>query len=72
MNGALTERELSIVRLVAEGKTINEVGKDLSISPHTVRNHLLRIRLKLRARNRAQTAYNAAGKRILQRSRNAR
>ncbi len=72
VNEALSERELSIVRLVAEGKTINEVGKDLSISPHTVRKHLLRIRLKLRARNGAQTAYNPAEKRILQRSRNAR
>ncbi len=68
MSEALSERELSVVRLVAQGKTNKEVGKNLCISPNTVRAHLVRIGLKLRARKRAEIAYVAAKKRMLQRS----
>ncbi len=65
MNKTLTERELSVVRLVAEGKTNAEIGKELSISTCTVKCHLVRIGLKLHAHNRAEVAYMAAKRRLL-------
>ena len=42
----LAARELEILRLVADGLTDNEIGKQLYISPRTVQNHLTRIREK--------------------------
>jgi len=65
VNEALTERELSVVRLVAEGQTNQEIGEDLGIATSTVKAHLVRIGLKLRAHNRAEVVYWAAKKRVL-------
>ncbi|MFO0661816.1 MAG: helix-turn-helix transcriptional regulator [Polyangiaceae bacterium] len=31
--------ELDVLRMVAEGKTATEIGKELGISPRTVENH---------------------------------
>ncbi len=48
----LTERELSILRLVAGGYSNKEIGKALNISDGTVKNHLTDILAKLDARDR--------------------
>ena len=37
---ALTESELTVVRLVADGLTNREVAERLYVSPHTVSGHL--------------------------------
>ncbi|WP_051687282.1 response regulator transcription factor [Microbulbifer sp. HZ11] len=34
-----TQREMEIVRLLADGKTSADIGRLLNISPHTVKNH---------------------------------
>jgi DNA-binding NarL/FixJ family response regulator len=52
----LAARELEILRLVADGLTDNEIGKQLYISPRTVQNHLTRIREKTGLRRRAELA----------------
>jgi DNA-binding NarL/FixJ family response regulator len=52
----LAVRELEILRLVADGLTDNEIGKQLYISPRTVQNHLTRIREKTGLRRRAELA----------------
>jgi DNA-binding NarL/FixJ family response regulator len=65
MNGTLSERELSVVRLVAQGRTNQEIGEGLGIATSTVKAHLVRIGLKLRVHNRAELAYWAAKKRVL-------
>ncbi len=52
----LAGRELEILRLVADGLTDNEIGKQLYISPRTVQNHLTRIREKTGLRRRAELA----------------
>ncbi len=59
--GALTEREQEIVQLVARGLTNKEIGKELFMSPSTVKFHISDIMQKLEVRRRAQIAFKAAG-----------
>jgi PAS domain S-box-containing protein len=37
---ALTSRQLEVLRLLSEGKSVKEIGKELYISEATVRNHV--------------------------------
>lgn len=56
--GALTVRELDVLRQVAAGKTNREIADALMISPHTVGRHLQNIFMKLGLSSRAAaTAY---------------
>jgi DNA-binding NarL/FixJ family response regulator len=50
----LQGRELDVLRLVVQGKTDNEIGLALYISPRTVQNHLARIREKTGLRRRSE------------------
>ena len=50
----LGQRELDVLRLVVQGKTDNEIGAELYISPRTVQNHLTRIREKTGLRRRSE------------------
>ncbi|MEU6357147.1 response regulator transcription factor [Streptomyces sp. NPDC047072] len=52
----LTERELDVVRLVALGRTNNEIAAELYVSLSTVKTHLSSVQLKLAARNRVEIA----------------
>ncbi|WP_308250236.1 response regulator transcription factor [Sphaerisporangium fuscum] len=52
----LTERELDVVRLVARGRTNQEVAAELFVSLSTVKTHLGSIQMKLGARNRVEIA----------------
>ena len=49
----LTERELQVLTLVAEGRTDGEIALRLCISPRTVGWHVKEIRYRLGARSRA-------------------
>jgi len=51
----LTERERDVVRWSAEGKTVEDTGAILGISPHTVGEHLKNVRRKLGTLNGAHT-----------------
>lgn len=55
----LTERELEILRLIAEGENNDRIAQRLEISPHTVKNHVSSILDKLEASNRIQAAVTA-------------
>lgn len=58
----LSEREIEVLQLVAEGLPPAEVAKKLVISPKTVSSHVQRILAKLNAHTRAQAvaiAYEA-------------
>ncbi len=46
MRPLLAARELEVVRLVADGLTDKEIGKELFLSSRTVQNHLARVRQK--------------------------
>jgi two-component system NarL family response regulator len=50
----LSPRETAILRLVADGHTDNEIGRELFISPRTVQNHLTSIREKTGLRRRSE------------------
>ncbi len=50
----LTERESDVARLVVEGRTYKEIGRQLFISAKTVEHHVARIRQRLGAGSRAE------------------
>lgn len=52
----LTEREIEICRLIAEGKNNQEIAKELFLSQGTVKNHITRVLIKLDLRDRTQLA----------------
>ena len=52
----LTPRECDVLKLVARGLTNRNIGEELQISEHTVRNHLCSIYDKLNLKNRLQVA----------------
>ena len=55
----LTEREESVVHLVAEGLTNRDISRHLNLSEHTVRNYLFRIFNKVGTSNRLELALYA-------------
>ncbi|MGE5678050.1 MAG: response regulator [Pseudomonadota bacterium] len=52
----LTEREVEICRLVAEGKNNSEIAGQLYLSEGTVKNHITKVLIKLDLRDRTQLA----------------
>ncbi|WP_405720219.1 response regulator transcription factor [Streptomyces sp. NBC_01537] len=51
-----TDRERDVVRLVAQGRTNQEIAAELHVSLSTVKTHLGSVQLKLHARNRVEIA----------------
>lgn len=51
---ALTERELEVMTLVAQGLSNAEIAEKLVISPTTAKTHVSRVMMKMMARDRAQ------------------
>jgi len=52
--GALTRRELSVLRLVAHGLGNKEIASELGISTHTVKYHLASLLAKLGVHSRTE------------------
>lgn len=63
--GLLTAREESVVRLLAEGCTNEEISDRLFISPATVKTHLSNVYAKLGARNRYDAVVKSTQRGIL-------
>jgi DNA-binding NarL/FixJ family response regulator len=61
----LSDRELQVLRLVAEGKGNQEIGEALYIGQSTVRNHISSILMKLQVDNRVQAAVRAVRDRMV-------
>ena len=51
---SLTDSELTVVQLIAEGATNRSVAQQLHLSPHTVKTHLRNAFAKLDITSRAQ------------------
>ena len=56
---SLSEQELRILKLFAEGHSSTTIGRKLRISPQTLRNHLHHINRKLRTHNRLEAVTHA-------------
>ena len=65
----LSDRELEVLRLIANGKDNAEIAKELFISPKTVKNHISNILMKLQIDNRIQAAVYAVRSGIVERGR---
>ena len=52
----LTERELDVLRLLAEGMSNREIGNKLSLTEGTVKNYVTNVLQKIGARDRTQAA----------------
>lgn len=59
LSEALTERELEVIRLAAQGFSNDEIGRQLSLALGTVKWHLHNIYEKFRVRNRTQAIRRA-------------
>jgi DNA-binding NarL/FixJ family response regulator len=57
--GGLSDRELGVVRLVAQGQSNAEIAATLFLSEATVKSHIARILAKLSLRDRVQVAVYA-------------
>jgi two-component system, NarL family, response regulator LiaR len=55
----LTEREIDILKLIAQGRTNDQIAEELVISERTVRTHVSNILSKLQMANRTQAALYA-------------
>jgi len=55
----LTPRERDVLRLLADGNTNEEIGKELFISPETVRTHVRKAMAKLDADTRTEAVATA-------------
>jgi DNA-binding NarL/FixJ family response regulator len=56
----LSQRELEVLRLVADGLSDREIAERLVLSPHTIHRHVANIRTKLDQPSRAAAAVHAA------------
>ena len=55
----LTLRELTVLRLLAEGKSDKEIAHELQISPLTVHKHVSNILAKMNAGSRTEASMRA-------------
>jgi DNA-binding NarL/FixJ family response regulator len=55
----LSDREIEVLKLIANGKDNAQIAGELHISPKTVKNHISNILMKLQIENRIQAAVYA-------------
>lgn len=65
--GDLTPREVEVLQWVSDGKTDKEIAVKLSISEHTIKNHMKSVRRKLGTSNRIQASLKAIDQGIIKR-----
>jgi DNA-binding NarL/FixJ family response regulator len=61
----LSDRELQVVRLLAEGRSNREIARSLFLAEGTVKNHVSTVLTKLNARDRTQAALKARALNLL-------
>jgi two-component system NarL family response regulator len=61
----LTPREREIIQGLEKGLTYNQLGNELSISPHTIHSHIKKIYEKLHAKSRKEALSKARRKGII-------
>ena len=61
----LTQREVEVLRLVAQGKSNQDIADDLHIALNTVARHLSNVFNKIGSQNRAEAAIYASNNELL-------
>ena len=61
----LSDREIQVLKLIANGKDNALIAAELHISPKTVKNHISNILMKLQIENRIQAAVYAVRRGIV-------
>jgi two-component system response regulator DevR len=62
----LTVRERDVLSLLADGRTMKQIGRFLGISPRTVERHVSKVYRKLRVRSRVQAVTRAASLELIE------
>jgi DNA-binding NarL/FixJ family response regulator len=62
----LTEREMEVLKLVAQGMNNRDIAKELFISENTVKNHIRNILEKLRLHSRMEAVVYAVREKLLE------
>ena len=62
----VSEREIDVLKLMAQGKSNKEIGPALFISGGTVKSHVKSIFSKLNVNSRAEAVANAAHRGLIQ------
>lgn len=65
-DGSLTEHEIIILNLLAEGRTNKEIANEQGLSEKTVKNHLYNIFKKLRVKDRTKAVITAMQKGLIE------
>ena len=65
MRPALTDRELEVLKLVAQGMSNREIATELYISENTVKNHVRNILEKLQLHSRMEAVMYAVREKLL-------
>ena len=55
----ISERELQVLRLLADGRSNKEIASSLDVSPNTVKTHVARLFEKLEVRRRTEAILRA-------------
>ncbi len=64
--GSVSEREIDVLKLMAQGKSNKEIGSALFVSAGTIKSHVKSIFAKLNVNSRAEAVANAAHRALIQ------
>jgi ATP/maltotriose-dependent transcriptional regulator MalT len=64
-DGQLTERELDVLRLLHEERSVSELGKLLYVAPSTIRSHIKSIYRKLGVSSRKDAVQQAYARKLI-------
>lgn len=65
LGDALTPREIEVLLLLANGHSIRSSGKELEISPETIKEHAKSIKIKLDAHTNAASVFKACKQQVI-------
>ncbi len=65
LHEALSDREFQVLRFIASGKTVKEIGEELSLSVKTISTYRTRILEKMKMRNNAELTHYAIQQKLV-------